>query len=99
MVGAGDMPIAIPLICFTVMSPNLIRLLNITISVASSKAVDENPYLPETSVFERYPVSWAKQSLVLMLGYIAIALYVKRLALFGSDSASSSVFNSTEFLK
>jgi len=63
------------------MSPNLMQLLNITSSMASSRAADESPYLPETSSFERYPNSRARQSVVLMLGYMATASYVNRLAL------------------
>jgi hypothetical protein len=43
------MPIAILLICFTIMSPNLIWLLIIASSRASSKAADENPYMSDTS--------------------------------------------------
>ena len=99
MVGAGDMPIAIPLSCLTMMSPNLMRLLNITSSMASSRAADENPYLLETSSFERYPDSRARQSVVLMLGYMATASYVNRLALAGKAKSSRSVFSSAEFLK
>ena len=87
MVGAGDMPIAIPLSCLTMTSPNRMRLLNMTSSIASNRAVDENPYLLEVSGLDRYPVSRARQSAVLMLGYMATASYVKRLALAGSDRA------------
>ncbi len=63
MVGAGDMPIAIPLICFTIISPNCMQLLNMMSSIASNRAVDESPYLPETSTFARYPDKRARQSL------------------------------------
>jgi hypothetical protein len=46
------MPIAIPLICFTIMSPNLMQLLNITSSRVSSKAADDNAYMFDTFWFE-----------------------------------------------
>jgi hypothetical protein len=46
------MPIAILLFCFTIMSPNLMQLFNITSSRASSKAADEKPYMFDTSGFE-----------------------------------------------
>ncbi len=46
------MPITILLFCFTIMSPNLMWLLNITSSRASSKAADEKLYMFDTSGFE-----------------------------------------------
>ena len=99
IVGAGDMPIAISLSCFTIRSPKHMQLLYITSSIASRSAFGKNPYLVATSVFDRYPNNQAKQSAVLMLGYIATSSYVKRLALGGSVNTSRSVFNSAEFLK
>ncbi len=99
ILGAGDMPIAISLSCFTIRSPKRIRLLYITSSIASRSAFGENPYLVATSVFDRYSDNQAKQSAVLILGYIAMSLYVKRLALGGSVNTSRSVFISAEFLK
>ncbi len=99
IVGAGDMPIAIPLSCLTIRSPKRFQLLYITSSMASRSAVGEKPYLVETSVFDRYSDSWARQSAVLMLEYMATAWYVKRLAFGGSVIPSRSVFSSAEFLK
>jgi hypothetical protein len=99
IVGAGDMPIAISLICLTMMSSNLMQLLSITSSRAFSKAFDKNPYVHDTSSSERYPESQARQSAVSMLGYMATALYVNMLALGGRSRSSRSDFNSTKFLK
>jgi hypothetical protein len=98
MVGAGDMPIAILLICLTVISQNLIQLLNITSSRASSKAADENPYMVHTSGSERYPERQARQSAVSMLGYMVRVSYVNRLALGGKSRFLRSDFSSAEFL-
>ncbi len=92
------MPIAIPL-SLTMMSPNLMRLLSITSSMASSRAFDKNPYVRDTSLFERYPERQARQMVVPMLGYMATASYVNRLALGGRVRFSRSDFNSAKFLK
>jgi hypothetical protein len=46
-------------------------LLNVTSSRAFSKAADENPYMFDTSGFERYPERCARQSAASMLGYMA----------------------------
>ena len=75
------------------------RLLCMTILMASRRAFGSNPYQPEISGDERYPDSLSRHCAVLMLGYIATASYVKRLALAGRVVPSRSPLSSTEFLK
>ena len=54
IIEAGNIPMAIPLSCLTMMTPNHMWLLSITRVSASRSALGENPYLLEISGEERY---------------------------------------------
>ena len=98
-VGAGDIPIAILLICLTSTLPRRMWLLCMTISMASRRAFGSNPYRLEISGDKRYLESLSRHCAVLMLEYIATVLYVKRLALAGRVMPSRSPLSFAEFLK
>ena len=88
--GSGDTPIAMPLSCFTVMSPNCILLLNLTILIAFIRALGEQCLNLEVWILEsRNADRQAIQSSVPMSVHIDMALYVKRLIFAGNIRLAS----------
>ena len=90
--GAGDTPIAIPLIYLAKMSLNFIRLFFITIFIASIRAwtLTSVNHLA-WSLWENQVPNLCMHSSVGMLGYIEMASYMKRDAL-GGTLISASIF-------
>lgn len=100
IVGAGDMPIAIPLCCFMKRSPNRIRLLFITRDRASTSAFGRRcGYCRFVCGSRRKAESRDMQSSVSIFVYMETASYVNIRALGGSLSVSSSRLSAREFLK
>ena len=100
IVGAGDMPIAIPLCCLMKRSPKRMRLLCMTIVIASMRAVgamcgNSVRVFSEWRKVDNRERHWD----VSMFVYMDTASYVKMRALGGRDIASRSVLSAREFLK
>ena len=100
MVGAGAIPIAIPLCWCAIKSPNLILLFFITIVIAStSDCGDRWGYSVFVGGLSRKEVSLSMQSFVLIFVYIDIASYVKMEAFGGREILFNIFLSVCESLK